>query len=185
MANNANSDRHEVNRRNAAKSTGPRTTAGKHKSAKNSLRHGLNVPLPEYSAVVGKLADLLVNDLVGVGVGVDVEEAAIEAARAIVNCKRVSDAYAFAYRRLAVPLKMFPAPPVAAEGLTGLSATVAHMLAKLEEPEGAAPLTLPEFAKQLSTLARYERRAYSARMRALRQLDAAVAKAKRGRRPSA
>jgi hypothetical protein len=181
MANNANSDRHEVNRRNAAKSTGPRTTAGKRKSAKNSLRHGLNVPLPEYSAVVGKLADLLVNDLVGV----DMEEAAIEAARAIANYDRVSDAYAFAYRRLAVPLKMFAARPVIAEGLTGLEAEVAHLLAKLEEPKGAAPLTLPEFAKQLSTLARYEQRAYSARMRALRQLDAAVAKAKRGRRPSA
>ncbi|MGM5033788.1 hypothetical protein [Tardiphaga sp. 803_E3_N1_3] len=179
MANNADSDRHEVNRRNAAKSTGPRTAAGKGKSAKNALRHGLNVPLPEYSAVVDKLADHLINDLVGV----DVEEAAIEAARAIATYDRVSDAYAFAYGRLAVPIRILPPPPVVAEGLTALEAVMTLLADQLKEPEAAPPLTLPEFAKQLSTLARYERRAYSRRMRALRQFDAAVAKAKRGRPP--
>jgi hypothetical protein len=35
----------EANRRNAQKSTGPKTVSGKHRSSRNALRHGLSLPL--------------------------------------------------------------------------------------------------------------------------------------------
>ena len=41
----ATSAQHRANRRNARKSTGPKTTAGKLAAAQNSRRHGLSVPL--------------------------------------------------------------------------------------------------------------------------------------------
>lgn len=43
------------NRRNAQKSTGPRTAAGKAVARLNALRHGLNTPVPDY--VVQACAD--------------------------------------------------------------------------------------------------------------------------------
>jgi hypothetical protein len=48
-----------ANRRNAAKSTGPRTSAGKRRARRNSYRHGLSVGAagrPEYAEQVEKLA---------------------------------------------------------------------------------------------------------------------------------
>lgn len=41
----------EANRANASRSTGPRTTAGKHATSRNALRHGLNRP-PDWDDVV-------------------------------------------------------------------------------------------------------------------------------------
>lgn len=37
----------QANRRNARRSTGPRTAAGKQRSAQNAVRHRLSVPLPD------------------------------------------------------------------------------------------------------------------------------------------
>ena len=49
----------EANRRNAQRSTGPRTAAGKAKSAQNARRHGLNLPAmcdPAWSAQIKTFA---------------------------------------------------------------------------------------------------------------------------------
>ena len=50
-----------ANRRNAQKSTGPRTTAGKAAASLNAIKHGLNTPVPAYMvrACEGQYGDLL------------------------------------------------------------------------------------------------------------------------------
>ncbi|MBV8753765.1 MAG: hypothetical protein JO328_12975 [Hyphomicrobiales bacterium] len=55
-------DRIAANRGNAARSTGPRTAAGKRKVATNALRHGLRASIdadPETSGVVARIAAVL------------------------------------------------------------------------------------------------------------------------------
>ena len=50
-----------ANRRNAQKSTGPRTAAGKAAASLNAVKHGLNTPVPVYMvrACEGQYGDLL------------------------------------------------------------------------------------------------------------------------------
>jgi hypothetical protein len=54
-----------ANRANAKKSTGPRTAAGRSKSSRNALRHGLSAPLrldPATSVKAAAIARALVDD---------------------------------------------------------------------------------------------------------------------------
>jgi len=45
----------EANRRNALRSTGPRTNAGKARSRRNALKHGLEVPLNRDDSFTGQI----------------------------------------------------------------------------------------------------------------------------------
>ena len=53
-----------ANRRNALKSTGPRTASGRRASAQNATRHGLSVPLPPplVDPVQQQLVELIMSD---------------------------------------------------------------------------------------------------------------------------
>ena len=61
----AGNKRIEANRRNARRSTGPRTAAGKARAAQNARRHGLNVPAsrdPVCTAEIAALARLIAGE---------------------------------------------------------------------------------------------------------------------------
>jgi hypothetical protein len=49
----------KANRKNAKRSTGPKTEAGKAKSARNAFRHGLSRPLPGYDSATARSATLI------------------------------------------------------------------------------------------------------------------------------
>jgi len=53
--------RRSANRANASRSTGPKTQAGKARTSRNALRHGLNLPLPldEYGPELSALTERL------------------------------------------------------------------------------------------------------------------------------
>jgi hypothetical protein len=78
----------EANRRNAKRSTGPRTPAGKVTSCRNALRHGLSLPLvvdAKTSADFDELARLIANG------DANHMAAALDAAAAQLDLQRVQN----------------------------------------------------------------------------------------------
>ena len=157
-----------ANRRNAKLSTGPISTKGKRKSALNAVKHGLSIPTDRADDTVLALAALL-SPTAASG---HISALAVEAARRIVDFNRVKRAYLVLYAGLGSdPILIDPATQPATEcGLAALASLI-----KLYQPPTARPLTIAGLAKQLDKLARYERRALSARERALGELEAAIA----------
>jgi hypothetical protein len=76
-----------ANRANAQKSTGPKTAAGRLKSSRNALRHGLSVPL-SLSMTTAK-ADALARVLASDQADVDQLAAATEVAHAQMELLRI------------------------------------------------------------------------------------------------
>jgi hypothetical protein len=77
-----------ANRRNAAKSTGPRTSAGKKRARRNSYRHGLSVGAaerPEYAEQVEKLA----REIAGAGADAIILEQARSIAQAQLDLTQI------------------------------------------------------------------------------------------------
>jgi hypothetical protein len=71
-----------ANRRNARKSTGPRSGAGKNRSSRNAYRHGLTLSITS-TAAVAKQLDKLVREIAG-----DTEDAImLERARALAQAE--------------------------------------------------------------------------------------------------
>lgn len=77
-----------ANRANAAKSTGPRSAAGKVRSSKNALRHGLNLPITQ--SVASGEVEALARRLAGGDPGR--LEAARAAAEAQLDLRRIRGA---------------------------------------------------------------------------------------------
>ena len=134
-----------ANRRNARRSTGPRSASGKLSVAVNALRHGLSVPVladPVLAGEVAELAERLANG----SADSQVRELAVNVAAAQVDVERV--------RHARHALTTRPA--------TGASGT---------EPRSGR---LRDDIQELVALDRYERRAISRRRSAIRAWQAAL-----------
>jgi hypothetical protein len=80
-----------ANRRNAQKSTGPKTELGRHISAQNATRHGLSVPLPQYliNLIVEELAELIMRDGVEQLTAYDLAEMIVEYERNLLFLREI------------------------------------------------------------------------------------------------
>jgi hypothetical protein len=139
-----------ANRRNAQRSTGPRSAAGKARTRYNALQHGLNIPArydPATGAQIQELAVYLSAD----AVAPREQDLAMRAAEAQFDLLRVQCAKV--------------------DLVNGFAKRLGNTDASLSEGERLA-LGFMRKSKTLGAFGRYERRATSSRNRSLRKLRA-------------
>jgi len=173
-----------ANRRNAQNSTGPRSAGGKQRASRNALRHGLAAPPALDGKIARGLGQLARKFLAGAGDVVALAHAH-SAADASLDLARARYLKVALIERVATMEDPNPSPAVdlvartwqhlkAAESTRAAGVTVS----KLHDPSPPLPesqidhyaealrRTLPDLMK----LDRYERRAISRRIRALKKL---------------
>lgn len=165
--------RKRANRRNAQLSTGPVSHIGKQKSALNAIKHGLSSAIDPSAESVRAMARLLLpasfNDAL--------QTLAIEAARRMVDHARVRHAYRNVYEQLFASCDRPAHDSTSSIRLLLAKAGVRNSVAGdfVEQFfEISRPQSISDLARQLDKLARYDRRALSARDRALAELDLAL-----------
>ena len=104
----------QANRKNAKRSTGPKTAAGRARSRRNALRHGLSLPLTLNTEMAAK-ADLIRQSLVAEQAKPTQVVAAIEFAQAQLDLLRIR----------AVRRQMMAVPDLVSGDLTHLRRLVA------------------------------------------------------------
>ena len=172
-----------ANRANARASTGPRTTRGRARAARNALRHALSLPVCSIPALSEEV-ETLARDIAGRGANAQTQELARRVAEAQIDLHRVRSARhqllfdtlnkenyeSYANMRMKVKLLralLRPNPPdISMEAL------------EFATPQGPDKLAtiLSGKAKKLLAMDRYERRALSRRKFAIRAFDAARAR---------
>ena len=140
-----------ANRRNGALSRGPKTAAGKARSSRNALKHGLAIPITRDRATAQKIRRAA-RQMAPSAVGDSIRNAQI-AAEANFELARVRAAFEAVVARMSISSHTSNAGPwdTCSTG-SGKSAAPIRTLAELDK------------------LDRYERRAFSRRRRALRDL---------------
>ncbi len=140
-----------ANRRNGALSRGPKTAAGKARSSRNALKHGLAIPITRDRATARKI-QRAARQMAPSAVGDSIRNAQI-AAEANFELARVRAAFEAVVARMSISSHTSNAGPwdTCSTG-SGKSAAPIRTLAELDK------------------LDRYERRAFSRRRRALRDL---------------
>ena len=188
-----------ANRRNAQRSTGPRSRAGKARVSRNALKHGLAATLMDNPALVEEVS-ALATTLVG---GASGDTTALALASAIAEAEldliRVRMARVELLNRLAAdPATFEPKLPkwltpdwieqvleaVASDDpITAIAkSNIRRLLMPVANQPEKQALVLARAAPQLLRLDRYERRAMSRRRTAIRALDRALAdRARRAR----
>ena len=127
-----------ANRRNGAKSTGPKSVAGKRRSQRNALSHGLAIPANTVPALNDDICALA--RIIALANGKDdVTVSSLIAAEAQVDILRIGKVRSSIYDRLS--------------------------RSPLQEVDHA------KLSRSLASLERYERRAFSRRTRALRDIS--------------
>lgn len=161
-----------ANRRNGKMSRGPTSRAGKQRSARNALKHGLSVPTDLANEDVRVLAAFL-SRATATDHGSDL---AVEAARRIIDLDRVTEVHTYLYSRLGISPILAKLPRESPPAGGRIDQLAAELIRQLQPPK-AEVFTLSDLAIELNRLARYERRALSLRDRALRKLtEASLAK---------
>ena len=163
-----------ANRRNAHKSTGPHSGAGKKRASGNSYRHGLSATMAS-SAQRAKRIERLARKIAGDATDVVILECARDAAQAEFDLAQVRQVKVALIERMRTlgefdaPLTSRPTRQIIGHGATGMFTEPAKSDATVpsSEPESsheAVRRALPELVK----LDRYERRAAARRERSVR-----------------
>jgi len=134
------------NRRNARRSTGPRTSDGKRAASRNALRHGLAVPGVHQSDKVKELAEAIA----GGDASPSLKQLAQVAAEATLDLRRVNDVYVSQVNIASYAMR------------DGLASTSDARVGK----------KIADLANELLKLDRYQRRAHSRQRTALKRVDA-------------
>jgi hypothetical protein len=175
-----------ANRVNARASTGPQTTRGRARAARNALRHALSLPVCSIPALSEEVEELA-REIAGPGANAETQELARRVAEAQIDLRRVrharhqflSDTLSweyYSYTKMRMKVKVLrallrPNPPdISMEALE-----FATLNPSLEGPDKLATILL-EQAKELLAMDRYERRALSRRKFAVRAFDEARAR---------
>ena len=77
-----------ANRANARASTGPQTTRGRARAARNALRHGLSLPVGSIPAMSEEV-ETLAREIAGPGANAETQELARRVAEAQIDLRRV------------------------------------------------------------------------------------------------
>lgn len=167
-----------ANRRNAQKSTGPKTGAGKRRASTNALRHGLASHGLSSGAEFAEEIERVAKEISGSRESPTLHALAQSAAEAIVEIARVRRTRVALIERVQITGNLCKALEVAALQqrralLRGRNIPTAEdgppvMAGDVSDSSEAIRLLLP----QLLALDRYERRAASRRDRALRTISA-------------
>ncbi len=174
-----------ANRNNARGSTGPRTAAGKTRSARNAQKHGLTVPILADPSLAAEVK-LLAQEIAGEGANEQLQQLATRIAEAQIELLRVrrTRRALFSCVRLSpddetLMQEMFPS---GCDGdmerrwgcarPTRMPRSLKRWLEKGMVQDAFGP-TLSDCAARLTAMDRYEKRALSRRKFAIREFDAA------------
>ena len=169
----------KANRANARASTGPKSAAGRARSAKNALRHALSVPVSRNPVLCAEV-EVLAREIAGPDANDEIRERACQFAEAQIDLCRIRSArLQLLSRALADPEYYSRVNDRKISALLPRHLREDILLAadfvepKTTGPEGLEKLAmiLAQEAKQLLAMHRYERRALSRRKFAIRALD--------------